>query len=62
MKRKEEILRFYGKNKSWLEGIVANSEYPRVLRAAAGAIIEVSLEEQKNTRPIGSGVVTPEQA
>ena len=45
MRRKEDIIGFYGKNKSWLEGIVANAEYPRVLRAAAGAIIEVALEE-----------------
>lgn len=48
MKSKEDMIGFYEKNRKWLGDIVANAEYPRVLRAAAGAIIEVSLEGQKN--------------
>ena len=45
MKSEEEIMAFYEENKNWLERVVSNEAYPRVLRAAAGAIIEVALEE-----------------
>ncbi|VUT26855.1 MAG: hypothetical protein MASP_01737 [Candidatus Methanolliviera sp. GoM_asphalt] len=44
MKSKEEIIGFYEENRRWLELVVANAEYPRVLRAAA-AVIETVLEE-----------------
>jgi hypothetical protein len=47
MKTKEDILEFYKKNSAWLDTVVANAKYPRILRATAGAVIEVAIEEGK---------------
>lgn len=45
MKSKKDTIGFYAKNKKWLEGIVANAEYPHILRAMAGAVIEYAIEK-----------------
>ena len=45
MKTKADIINFYKENRMWLDAMVANVEYPRMLRAAAGAVIEVAIEE-----------------
>jgi hypothetical protein len=47
MKSKKGVIEFYRKNKEWIENVVSNAEYPRILRAAAGAVIEVAIEEGK---------------
>ena len=45
MKTKADIVTFYKENRMWLDTMVANAEYPRMLRAEAGAVIEVAIEE-----------------
>ena len=46
MKGEEErILNFYNENKTWLEMVVENSTYPRVMRAMVGALIDYVLEK-----------------
>ena len=46
MKTREDIVEFYKKNRVWLDTMAANAEYPRMLRAAVGAVIEVGIEEK----------------
>jgi hypothetical protein len=46
MKSEEEIMAFYEENKKWLERVVSNEDYPRILRALAGAVIEVALKKR----------------
>ena len=46
MKTKEDMVNFYKENRAWLDMVVANAEYPRMLRAAVGAAIEVAIEEK----------------
>jgi len=36
--------------------LVANAEYPRILRAAAAAVIEVGLQEERETKRTLVGV------
>ena len=50
MKGKKDILEFYEVNKRWLEDVVSNAEYPRILRAAAGAVIEYAIENDEILR------------
>ena len=45
MKTKADIVNFHEENRMWLDTMVANAEYPRMLRAAASAVIEVAIEE-----------------
>ena len=45
MKTKADIINFYKENRAWLDMVLSNVGYPRTLRAAAGAVIEVAIEE-----------------
>jgi|GEM_PF-7072618 len=56
MIEEKDILRFYKENKQWLDNIVSNTEYPRILRAAAAAVIEVGLQEERETKRTLVGV------
>ena len=47
MIEEKEILRFYRENKRWLRNVVSNRQYPRILRAMAGAVIEYVIEKRE---------------
>jgi hypothetical protein len=49
MADEEDILGFYNENKTWLGTVGSNKNYPKFIRALAGAVIEYAIEKGEET-------------